>query len=160
MWIWGRGEERERERILGRLHAQWGAQHRAWSQDPEITTWAEIKSQMLNWLSYPDAPITIFLTCCQTPSSMKTRNLLTTVFPIPSSRVAHSRCLVIMNECVVHCHFVGERPSHRELRDFHKPVSPSCCHYIISQDGWIGKTAVSASSAGSCHVTYVLASQM
>ena len=33
-----------------------GAQQGALSQDPEIMTWTEIKSQMLNWLSHPDAP--------------------------------------------------------------------------------------------------------
>ena len=50
---------REGERILSRLHAQHRAQRRARSPDPEITTWAKIKSRMLNWLSY-QAPLIIW----------------------------------------------------------------------------------------------------
>lgn len=38
-----------RERILSRFHVQHEPWPGAWSQDPEITSWAEIKSQMLNW---------------------------------------------------------------------------------------------------------------
>jgi len=37
----------EGERLLNRLHAQRGAQHRARSHNPEIMTWAEIKSRCL-----------------------------------------------------------------------------------------------------------------
>jgi len=55
VFIWGE-EERERERILSRFHAQHGAQLRILSHDPEIMTWGKIKSQMGNWLSYPGAP--------------------------------------------------------------------------------------------------------
>ena len=33
-----------------------GAQHWAWSHNPEIMTWAEIKSQMLNQLNHTAAP--------------------------------------------------------------------------------------------------------
>ena len=50
-WL-GRDRERGRERILSRIWA-W---HGAWSHNPEIMTWAEIKSQTLNWLSHPGAP--------------------------------------------------------------------------------------------------------
>ena len=46
------------ERILSRLYAQHGLQHGAWSHNPEIMTWAEIKSRMLSQLSYPAAPLT------------------------------------------------------------------------------------------------------
>ena len=31
--------------FLSRLHAQYGAQHKARTHDPETKTWAEIKSQ-------------------------------------------------------------------------------------------------------------------
>ena len=43
----GRGIGRGRERILNRLCAQQGAQFRASYHNPEIRTWAEIKSWML-----------------------------------------------------------------------------------------------------------------
>ena len=45
--------ERERERILSRLHSWNGVWCRAQSHNPEIMTWAEIKSRTLNWLSHP-----------------------------------------------------------------------------------------------------------
>ena len=48
--------QRERERILNRLHTQHRAQHRARSHNSQIMTWAKIKSQTLNWLSKPGAP--------------------------------------------------------------------------------------------------------
>ena len=51
-----RGRGKGRERILSRLYAQPGAQHWAGSHAPGIMTWAEIKSQMLNWLSHQGAP--------------------------------------------------------------------------------------------------------
>ena len=35
------------------LCTQYGAQHGAWTHNSEIKTWAEIKSQMINWLSHP-----------------------------------------------------------------------------------------------------------
>ena len=41
--------------ILSRFYTQCGAQHGAWTHDPEIETWAEIKSWTLNKLSHPDA---------------------------------------------------------------------------------------------------------
>ena len=52
----GGEEEEEGKRILSRLHAQHKAQQRTWSHDPEIMTWAEIKSCMLNGLSQSDIP--------------------------------------------------------------------------------------------------------
>ena len=59
-FIGSRGRRKGREN-LKQAHAQhgaWhGAQHGARSHDPEIMTWAEIKSRMLNWLSPPGAPI-------------------------------------------------------------------------------------------------------
>ena len=50
-------EERHRERES----SSWlPAEHRGWlgpqSQNPEIRTWAKIKSQTLNWMSHPGAP--------------------------------------------------------------------------------------------------------
>ena len=57
---WATHPEREREReggrVLSRLHTQHGAQCRTRPHDPEIMTWAEIKSQTLNWLNHPDTP--------------------------------------------------------------------------------------------------------
>ena len=50
---WGRGAEGETERILSRSHAQCRGWCGAWSHDPGIITWAEIKSWMLNWLTHP-----------------------------------------------------------------------------------------------------------
>ena len=50
---WWEKRQRQRERNLSRLSAEQGAQCGAWSQDPEIMTWAETKSQMLNWLYHP-----------------------------------------------------------------------------------------------------------
>ena len=47
MSVFGGGEQRERE---NKLLAEQGAQHRAWSQDPEIMTRVR---QMLNQLSHP-----------------------------------------------------------------------------------------------------------
>ena len=48
--------EGERERILSRLHAQGRVQCGAWSHNPGIMTWAEIKSRTLSWLSHSGAP--------------------------------------------------------------------------------------------------------
>ena len=47
--------ERERERILSRLHIQHGAQHGVPSLDPEFVIWAKIKGPMPNQLSLPGA---------------------------------------------------------------------------------------------------------
>ena len=44
--------ERGSERILSRLLADHGARHGAWSHDPEIMTWADMKSQPPNQLSH------------------------------------------------------------------------------------------------------------
>ena len=53
------GEDQgEREKQTPTKQGAWG---RAWSHDPEIMTWADIKSQMLNWLSHPDAPQSVSL---------------------------------------------------------------------------------------------------
>ena len=58
---WG-GERREGDRILSRLHTQGRVQHGAWSHDPAIVTWAEIKSRLLNRQSPPGAlPLPILL---------------------------------------------------------------------------------------------------
>ena len=51
------GTEGEGKRILSRLHTQCRAQ----SHNPEIMTWAEIKSLPLNWLNHPGASIPLFL---------------------------------------------------------------------------------------------------
>ena len=48
--------EREGERISSRLHAELGAWLGAQSYHSKIMTWAETKSQPLNWLSHPGAP--------------------------------------------------------------------------------------------------------
>lgn len=45
----------EREGISGRLPAEYRAQLRAWSHNPEITTRAKIKSWMLSQLNHPGA---------------------------------------------------------------------------------------------------------
>ena len=57
----GKGRGRRRERIF-RLPAECGAWHRARSHDPEIMTWAEIKSWMLNQFSHPGTPNQCFST--------------------------------------------------------------------------------------------------
>lgn len=44
---------RRRERILDHLHTHCGDGCRAQSCDPEMVTWAEIKSRTQNWLSHP-----------------------------------------------------------------------------------------------------------
>ena len=46
--------------FLSQLHAQHGAQHGSWTHDPEINTWAEVKSQMLKWQGHPSALKDIF----------------------------------------------------------------------------------------------------
>ena len=53
-----RGKERERERGADPSRV-WSLtqQHRARSYKPEILTWAKIKSQMFNLLSYPGTPV-------------------------------------------------------------------------------------------------------
>ena len=56
----GEGQREEREKTPSELHAHYRAHHGAWSHHCDITAWAEIKSWMLNWLSYPGAP-TLFL---------------------------------------------------------------------------------------------------
>ena len=45
--------------FLSRLCTGWGTQCETWTHDPEIKTWAEIKSWMLNWLSHPGPPTCI-----------------------------------------------------------------------------------------------------
>ena len=60
-YYWQGRVNRGRERILSNLHTQHRAQYRAWSHDPEIMTWVEIKSQALNHLSHPGAPEPIFI---------------------------------------------------------------------------------------------------
>ena len=57
--VWAR-EEKQR-RGTSRLYTEYGARWRAWSHDPEIMTWGEIKSQILNWLSHPGALSSPFL---------------------------------------------------------------------------------------------------
>ena len=52
----GGGRGKGRERILIGLHAQHRTLHWTWSHDPEIMTWAKIKSQALNQLSHPGTP--------------------------------------------------------------------------------------------------------
>ena len=50
-WSGAEGEgdrEIDRERILRKFHTQFGAIYGAQFHDPEIMTWAKIKSQMLN----------------------------------------------------------------------------------------------------------------
>lgn len=49
-------ERRGRERISSRLHTKCRAGYGVWSYDPEIMTWAQIKSWMLTGLSHTDAP--------------------------------------------------------------------------------------------------------
>ena len=51
----------QRETISSRHHAESRAWCGAWSHHPEITTWAETKGQMLNWLCHPGAPKVSFL---------------------------------------------------------------------------------------------------
>ena len=52
-WGWGAEGEGERENL--KPTPQWAAGSMQ-AQDPEIVTWAKIKSRMLNQLSYPGAP--------------------------------------------------------------------------------------------------------
>ena len=47
--------------FLSRLHVQHRDQCEAWTHNTQIKTWAEIKSQSLNWLSHPGAPHWLFL---------------------------------------------------------------------------------------------------
>ena len=51
----------EREGILKQIPTELGTWHEAWSEDSEIMTWAEIKSQMSNQLSHPDATPNLYL---------------------------------------------------------------------------------------------------
>ena len=48
--------EREKKKWAGRAEGE-RLSSRAPFQDPKITTWAKTKSQMLNWLHHPGAPI-------------------------------------------------------------------------------------------------------
>ena len=50
------GVEAEGETVSSRLRAERGTRCRAQSQDPEIMTWAETKSQTFNQMSHPGAP--------------------------------------------------------------------------------------------------------
>ena len=56
---WTEEEPSNRERISSRLHANCRAWLGTGSQDPEIMTWAEIKSQTLNRLSHTGASGTV-----------------------------------------------------------------------------------------------------
>ena len=56
IYLSGGGKEGEGEvENLQQTTAEQGAPHRAWSHEPEIMTWADIKSQLLNRLSHPGA---------------------------------------------------------------------------------------------------------
>ena len=59
-------ESAHRRRSRGKGTSKLCTEHRAqcgvWSPDPEIVTWAEIKSQMLNWLRHPGTHIDCLLT--------------------------------------------------------------------------------------------------
>ena len=43
------------------LHTEHGVWHRAWSHDPKVMTWDEIKSWMLSRLSHPGTPWLLIL---------------------------------------------------------------------------------------------------
>ena len=50
-------QREQTERLLSRFHTQHRAQCGAQSHNPGIMTWAKIKSQTLNLLSHPGAPV-------------------------------------------------------------------------------------------------------
>ena len=52
---------RNRGRGRGRPLTEHGSRYRAGRHDPEIMTWAPIKSSTLNWLSHPGIPGTFYL---------------------------------------------------------------------------------------------------
>ena len=54
---WGGAEGQRKEIILSRLHIQCRAQHRAWSHNPGIMNWDEIKTGVLDQLNHPGAPL-------------------------------------------------------------------------------------------------------
>ena len=53
-------QEGEGERISSRLRAEQGARCRGSISHPEVVTWAETKSQTLNQMHRPSAPIIDF----------------------------------------------------------------------------------------------------
>ena len=56
MWGMRQGEvQRAREKERSRFHTEHRTSLWAWLHNPEIMTWAEIKSWMLNWLRHPGA---------------------------------------------------------------------------------------------------------
>ena len=59
-----RERDRERERIPSRLHTV-SAEPDAGLKpmNHEITTWAEVKSQTLNWMSHPGTPVAVKFQC-------------------------------------------------------------------------------------------------
>ena len=61
MWATGVGAEGGRENPKPPPCYQHRAQCRTRSHDPQIVTWAEIKSRTLNWLSHPGTPHIAFL---------------------------------------------------------------------------------------------------
>ena len=98
-WAWWGDRRRERGRVISRSHAEYGAQHRAQSHYPEITNWAETKSQLLNhcapplfflfyfvlffFRSFITIAIYLFNICLPTPnmSSMRRETLFLKVSP-------------------------------------------------------------------------------
>ena len=64
------------QRILSRLHAHHGTWHGAWSNNPDIMTWAKLKSGMLNWLSHPSILMKIIF--------------VHILFPVPLKNNTHS----------------------------------------------------------------------
>ena len=56
MQAWDGGTEEEGETVLSRLRIEHETGCGAQSHDPEIMTWAETKSQMLNQLCHPGTP--------------------------------------------------------------------------------------------------------
>lgn len=65
------GAEGEGERISSNLSAEQETQHRAWSHNPEIRTWAETKNWSPNQLHHPGTPVLhcflIILHCMNRP---------------------------------------------------------------------------------------------
>ena len=100
---WGRDRERGRGSIPNRIYALHEAQCWAGSHDPEIMTWAKIKSRTPKWLSHPGVPKITFILKLQ---SHKSHSFFISIFSENSTTLdfdfdcLHHECLGA--KCIFH----------------------------------------------------------
>ena len=139
----GRAEGRETERISSsRPPTKCGAQHRAWSQDLEIMTWAQTKNRMLNWLSHPGTSLSAFHTLshlCLQQSYVISSILLFLLLSFPPYRWGHREVQQLPNS---HSKWENQESNSGDVAS--KFASYNMFHWFcwIEQDWCLAKTTI------------------